>query len=152
MQRFAGILLGPTIVVTAGLFEPAFVTKAASEPISVPSVPSVPSINPVPSMPSMPVTSTEKNVLDYDNATPGPPDQAQGSANDMALTRRIREALTADKSISPIGQNIKIVTLKGRTTLRGPVRDAKEQGLIVGKVSTIVGPFNVVNQLEARSP
>ena len=71
---------------------------------------------------------------------------------DVEVTRRIREALTVDHALSTNGQNIKIVTLNGRTTLRGPVKDAKEQAHIVKKATEIVGPSNVVNQLEVTSP
>ena len=133
MERFSVTLLGPIVMATIGFLEPALVTNpslAASEPAD----------------------STEKNVRDKDNATLTPTDQARGSQNDVELTRRIREALTADKTLSTNAQNIKIVTLNGRMTLRGPVKDAKEQALIVGKASRIVGPSNVVNQLEVTGP
>ena len=70
----------------------------------------------------------------------------------MDVTRRIRKALTADQALSTNGQNIKIVTLNGRTTLRGPVKDTKEQARIVNKATEIVGPSNVVNQLEVTGP
>jgi hyperosmotically inducible periplasmic protein len=133
MERFSVTLLGPIVMATIGFLEPAFVSNpslAASEPAD----------------------STEKNVRDKDNATLTPTDQARGSQNDVELTRRIREALTADKTLSTNAQNIKIVTLNGRMTLRGPVKDAKEQALIVGKASRIVGPSNVVNQLEVTGP
>jgi osmotically-inducible protein OsmY len=128
------------MMATTALVEPAFVINpplAASEPLLSSSAPA---------------DSTEKNMRDKDNATLTPTDQARGSENDVELTRRIREALTGDKTLSTNGQNIKIVTLNGRTTLRGPVKDAKEQVLIVGKASRIVGPSNVVNQLEVTGP
>ena len=140
MEQFAVTLLGLIIMAATGLLEPAFVTNplfAASEPIAVPSVPA---------------DSTEKNARDKDNATLTPTDQARGSQIDVEVTRRIREALTADNALSTNGQNIKIVTLNGRTTLRGPVKDAKEQARIVKEASNIVGPSNVANQLEVTGP
>ena len=140
MERFAVTLLGPIVMAITGLLEPAFVTApvfAASDPTATPSVPA---------------DNTEKNVRDKDNATLTPADQARGSQTDVEVTRRIREALTADKALSTNGHNIKIVTLNGRTTLRGPVKDAKEQARIVKEASKIVGPSNVVNQLEVTGP
>ncbi|MEP6602115.1 MAG: hypothetical protein ABJB49_09955, partial [Nitrospirota bacterium] len=128
MERFAVTLLGPIVMATTGLLGPAFITTpvfAASDSIAAPSVPP---------------DSTEKNVRDKDNATLTPTDQARGSQTDVEVTRRIREALTADHALSTNGQNIKIVTLNGRTTLRGPVNDAKEQARIVKKATEIVGP------------
>ncbi len=140
MERFAVTLLGPIVMATTGLLEPTFITTpvfAASDPLAAPSAPA---------------DSTEKNVRDKDNATLTPTDQARGSQTDVEVTRRIREALTADHALSTNGQNIKIVTLNGRTTLRGPVKDAKEQARIVKKATEIVGPSNVVNQLEVTGP
>ena len=134
MKRFALSMIGPMIVATAGLVAPVF---AVSEPISSSSIDA---------------DSTENNVRDKDNATLTPTDQARGSQNDVDLTRRIREALVADKALSTNGQNIKIVTLNGKTTLRGPVKDKNEQARIVKKASKIVGRSNVVNQLEATGP
>ena len=140
MERFAVTLLGPIVMATTGLLGSAFVTTpifAASDPIAAPSVPA---------------DNTEKNVRDKDNVTLTPADQARGSQTDVEVTRRIREALTADTALSTNGQNIKIVTLNGRTTLRGPVKDAKEQARIVKKATELVGPSNVVNQLEVTAP
>ena len=134
MKRFALSMIGPMMVAITGWVEPAF---AAREPISSSSIDA---------------DSTENNVRDKDNATLTPTDQARGSQNDVDLTRRIREALVADKALSTNGQNIKIVTLNGKTTLRGPVKDKNEQARIVKKASKIVGRSNVVNQLEATGP
>ena len=134
MKRFALSMIGPMIVATTGLVAPVF---AVSEPISSSSIDA---------------DSTENNVRDKDNATLTPTDQARGSQNDVDLTRRIREALVADKALSTNGHNIKIVTLNGKTTLRGPVKDKNEQARIVKKASKIVGRSNVVNQLEATGP
>ena len=43
---------------------------------------------------------TPKNVRDKDNVTLTPADQARGSQTDVEVTRRIREALTADTALS----------------------------------------------------
>ena len=76
---------------------------------------------------SAPADSTAKNRRDKDHATLTPIDQAQGSRHDVDLTRQIRRALMADPTLSTNAKNIKIVTLNGRTTLRGPVKTAGEQ-------------------------
>jgi hyperosmotically inducible periplasmic protein len=105
------------------------------------------------SMTPVPADSTEKNVRDRDdNATLTPSDQAQGSKQDVDKTRRIRKALMSDKTLSTNAQNIKIVTLKGRTTLRGPVKNLAEQESILKKARKVVGTKNVENQLEVTGP
>lgn len=96
--------------------------------------------------------NTEKNVRDKDNATLTPIDQAQGSKHDVDMTRRIRKSLMADKTLSTNAQNIKIVTLNGRATLRGPVKDVGEQNRILRKARKVVGVKNVENNLEVTGP
>lgn len=96
--------------------------------------------------------NTEKNVRDKDDATLTPTDQTQGSPHDVDLTRQIRQALMADKTLSTNAQNIKIVTLSGRATLRGPVKNVHERERILTMAGKVVGPKNVDNKLETTGP
>ena len=134
-----GIMCAMSIV-TAGFF--CFVfgsgqTLAAAEAVSPASTPA---------------DNTEKNVRDKDDATLTPTDQAQGSRHDVDLTRQIRQALMADKTLSTNAQNIKIVTLSGRTTLRGPVKNVDERERILTMAGKVVGSKNVDNKLETTGP
>jgi osmotically-inducible protein OsmY len=138
MKPLTVSLVLPTIIATAGFLEPAFFS---GQLLAGPNESS-----------SAPADNTEKNVRDKDNATLTPGDQVKGSPRDVDMTRRIRKALMADKTLSTNAQNIKIVTLNGRTTLRGPVRDAGEQDRILKKASKVVGRTNVENQLEVTGP
>ena len=99
-----------------------------------------------------PADSTEKNVRDKNDATLTPMDQSKGSEEDVEMTRRIREAITADETLSTNAHNIKIVTLNGKTTLRGPVENAEERERILNKASKVVGKKNVKNELEVTNP
>jgi hyperosmotically inducible periplasmic protein len=101
---------------------------------------------------SVPADSTEKNVRDQDDATLTPLDQSSGSEEDVEMTRRIREAIMADETLSTNAQNIKIVTLNGMTTLRGPVENAAERARILNKASKVAGEHNVRNELEVTTP
>ncbi|MEO6542543.1 MAG: BON domain-containing protein [Nitrospiraceae bacterium] len=101
---------------------------------------------------STPADNTENNVRDKDDATLTPIDQAQGSRHDVDLTRQIRQALMADKTLSTNAQNIKIVTLSGRTTLRGPVKNVDERERILTMAGKVVGSKNVENKLETTGP
>ena len=141
MKPFTASLFVPMIVATAGFLDPAFVS---AQPLIAP--------HETMSVTSAPADNTEKNVRDKDNATLTPTDQAQGSKHDVAMTRRIRKSLMADKTLSTNAHNIKIVTLNGRTTLRGPVKDAGEQERILKKARKVVGVKNVENQLEVTGP
>ena len=94
--------------------------------------------------------NTGKNVRDRDDNTLTPSDQSSDKA-DVELTRRIRKAVVADKSLSTNAHNIKIITVNGMVTLRGPVKNEKEKTKIVAKAQKLAGAKQVENQLEVAA-
>jgi hyperosmotically inducible periplasmic protein len=103
----------------------------------------------VPSDPTVPADDTGRNVRDRDARTLTPMDQSS-DAGDVEITRRIRKALMADDTLSTTAKNIKIITVNGTATLRGPVETAGERLRILNKANT-VAHGHVVNQLEVTS-
>ena len=97
--------------------------------------------------------NTGRNVRDRSGATLTPGDQSERPA-DRRLTQQIRQALRADKSLSMTAKNVKIITVNGAVTLRGPVKSLHEKEAIEAKAQQIAGATNVENQLEVarRSP
>ena len=49
-------------------------------------------------------------------------DQQKENAADRDLTKKIRQAVVGDKSLSTYAHNVKIVAQNGQVTLKGPVR------------------------------
>jgi osmotically-inducible protein OsmY len=94
-----------------------------------------------------PADNTGKNVRDRSDATVTPMDQSENEA-DRTLTQQVRQAVVDDDSLSTNGKNVKIVTLNGTVTLRGPVKNDDERNRIVMKAQQIAGEKNVNNQLE----
>ena len=92
---------------------------------------------------------TGRNVRDRNAQTLTPMDQSNDPA-DLKLTRNIRKALMADDSLSTTAQNIKIITAKGKVTLRGPVATAKEKA-VIGKKAQKFAKGRVDNQLEVTA-
>ncbi len=95
-------------------------------------------------------TNTAVNERDRTGAYPTPEDQASNE-HDMTLTQAIRQAVIDDKSLSTDAQNIKIVTMDGRVTLRGPVASEAEKTAIAAKAQLIAGTTPVENQLEVAA-
>jgi osmotically-inducible protein OsmY len=93
--------------------------------------------------------NTGQNVRDRGGATRTPGDQSESKA-DLTLTQRIRKALMADKSLSTTAKNIKIITVNGLVTLRGPVKNPQEREKIVAKAQNMAGADKVENQLEIK--
>ena len=72
----------------------------------------------------------------------------QGSSNtDLSITSRIREEIIKNKHFSTYAHNIKIITLDGRVTLKGPVRSMKEKNKIYKLACAEVGTPHVVNEI-----
>jgi hyperosmotically inducible periplasmic protein len=91
--------------------------------------------------------NTGRNIRDRSGETLTPGDQSESEA-DRTLTQRVRQAVVADDSLSTTAHNIKIITINGLVTLRGPVNSAQEKANIEAKAKHIAGATKVDNQLE----
>lgn len=94
--------------------------------------------------------NTGRNVRDRSGDTLTPGDQSESEA-DRTLTQRVRQAVVADDSLSTNAHNVKIITVNGVVTLRGPVNSTKEKATIDAKAQQIAGATKVNNQLEIVS-
>jgi hyperosmotically inducible protein len=89
---------------------------------------------------------TGRNVRDRgETLTSG--DQSETEA-DRTLTQKIRQAVMADDSLSMTAHNIKIITVDGVVTLRGPVKSDDERQKIAAKAEQVAGAGKVQNHLE----
>jgi len=73
-------------------------------------------------------------------------DQPENDA-DRKIIQEVRQALTADSSLSTSAQNVTVVSNNGKVTLRGSVKDDSEKQKIVNKATQVAGVTNVDNQL-----
>jgi osmotically-inducible protein OsmY len=93
--------------------------------------------------------NTAKSKRDRDSRPLTPLDQGS-SKNDMEITAQIRKDIIAEDDMSLNAKNIKIITLNGLVTLRGPVNSSKEKSKITEIAQRLVGQHNLSNQLEAK--
>lgn len=93
--------------------------------------------------------NTARNERDRNNQSLTPLDQGNSKA-DLEITSQIRKEIITDKSMSINAKNVKIITLDGRVTLRGPVKTTEERRLIGEIAERIVNAENVENQLEVK--
>ena len=91
--------------------------------------------------------NTGRNVRDRSGVTLTPGNQSETEV-DRTLTQRIRQAVVADKTLSTTAKNVKIITINGVVTLRGPVKNSQEKGMIEAKAQQIAGADKVNSQLE----
>jgi hyperosmotically inducible periplasmic protein len=78
-------------------------------------------------------------------------DQQKENTADRMTTKKVRQALIADKSLSTYAHNVKIVTQNGVVTLKGPVGSQEEKQEVASKAADVVGsPDKVSNQLTVK--
>ena|ERR1022692_1351060 len=71
-------------------------------------------------------------------------DQQKMNMSDRDLTKKIRQAVMADKSLSTYAHNVKIISQNGVVTLKGPVRSEAEKTTIEAKATEIAGSADKV--------
>jgi osmotically-inducible protein OsmY len=96
---------------------------------------------------NVPADNTKKNERDRDTSALTPGDQGE-SEGDRTITQRIRQAVMKDDALSFTAKNVKIITLDGVVTLRGPVKSEKEKADIGTLAQHVEGIKRVDNQLE----
>ena len=94
--------------------------------------------------------NSAKNVRDRAGSTLTPGDQSESKA-DLDLSQRVRQAVVADTSLSTSAHNIKIITVAGVVTLRGPVASAQEKAKVVAAAQQTAGVKQVENHLEVAT-
>lgn len=100
-----------------------------------------------PSSPASPPDNTRVNARDRSGDTLTPGDQG-GSEADRKLTQKVRQAVMGDSSLSFTAKNVKIITVNGKVTLRGPVKSEQERSAIEASAKRIAGASQVENLLE----
>src|SRR5271166_5769821 len=84
------------------------------------------------------------NARDRDNGAMTAGEQSTAKS-DVDLTRKIRRAVVKDHSLSMMAHNVKIITVNGSVTLRGPVNTEQEKDAIAAKATAIAGADKVDN-------
>jgi osmotically-inducible protein OsmY len=77
-------------------------------------------------------------------------DNQSNAQSDRMTTAKIRKAITADKTLSTYAHNVKIITLNGSVTLKGPVKSDEEKEKVAAMAANIVSPDKVTDQLTVK--
>ena len=103
-----------------------------------------------PASAQVPADNSAKNQRDVKGGPLTPEDQSNAKP-DIDLTARIRQAVVKDDALSVLAKNVKIITVDGAVTLRGPVNSQAEKDSIQAKAVQIAGAGKVTNQLEVKT-
>ena len=96
---------------------------------------------PAPPAAGTPKPAREDSSLGFTDTNPN---------TDLQVAQDIRKALLADKTLSIIARNTKVVAVGGRVTLSGTVRSARERDAVRAAADRVAGSTNVENQLEIK--
>jgi len=94
-------------------------------------------------------TAVNERDADGDNKTPINQDENQ---DDVNRTAEIRQKILATEGMSVNARNVKVITSKGKVTLRGPVNSDTEKETIDRIAREVAGDQNVDNQIEVTKP
>ena len=92
--------------------------------------------------------NTGKNTRDRDDQSQTATDQSNDPA-DIKITADIRKMVVNDGSLSMMAKNVKIITIDGVVTLRGPVETEKEKTVIESHAKQ-AGAKKITNELEIK--
>jgi hyperosmotically inducible protein len=129
MQTSRRTYVAATLIVLAC----ASVRIAGAEPLANPTAKHVPASN-----------TGHVRERDENAKTAIPQANSEG---DLKITERIRRMLVDDKSLST-ADYVRIVTVDGVVTLRGPVVSEEERNTIATKATQVAGVRKVEDQLE----
>jgi hyperosmotically inducible protein len=75
--------------------------------------------------------------------------QADAKA-DRLTTANIRKAILADKDLSTYAHNVKIITVNGAVTLKGPVTSVEEKEKVASDAAGVVSADKITNHLTVK--
>ncbi len=94
--------------------------------------------------------NTRTNKRDR-NAGEPTADQQKSNATDRDLTKKIRQSIMADKTLSTYAHNVKVISQNGTVTLKGPVRSEEEKKAIMAKATEVAGSATkVVDEITVK--
>jgi hyperosmotically inducible protein len=93
--------------------------------------------------------NTKVNKRDRNSAEPTA-DQGKNNLSDREVMRQIRREVVKDKSLSTYAHNVKIISQKGKVTLKGPVDSEDEKKTIEQYAQRVAGDENVTDQLTVK--
>jgi hyperosmotically inducible protein len=94
--------------------------------------------------------NTQVNQRDRERSQPTA-DQQLNNRSDLEITRQIRKAIVADKSLSTYAHNVKVITKGSKVTLKGPVRSEEEKKTLETKATEIAGAGNVTSEISVTN-
>ena len=98
-------------------------------------------------------TGTAQTAPDNSNQNKNHAETADSQTNaksDRLTTQKIRKAIMADKDLSTYAHNVKIITVDGAVTLKGPVQSEEEKQKVASEAASVVNADKITNELTVK--
>jgi len=98
-------------------------------------------------------TGTTQTAPDNSNQNKNHAETADNQVNaksDRLTTQKIRKAIMADKTLSTYAHNVKIITVDGAVTLKGPVQSEDEKQKVASEAASVVSADKITNELAVK--
>jgi hyperosmotically inducible protein len=69
---------------------------------------------------------------------------------DRDTTAKVRKEIVGDKSLSTYGHNVKVITVNGMVTLKGPVMSEDEKEKVAALTANVVSSDKITNELTVK--
>ncbi|MEO6803383.1 MAG: BON domain-containing protein [Granulicella sp.] len=77
-------------------------------------------------------------------------DSQSNAKADRQMTAKVRRAIIADKELSTYAHNVKIITLNGTVTLKGPVKSEEEKQKVSSDAASVTSADAIKNELTVK--
>jgi hyperosmotically inducible periplasmic protein len=77
-------------------------------------------------------------------------DNQSNAKSDRDTTAKIRKTIMADKTLSTYAHNVKIITIDGAVTLKGPVQSEDEKQKVASEAANVVSADKITNELTVK--
>jgi hyperosmotically inducible protein len=77
-------------------------------------------------------------------------DSQTNAKADRMMTAKVRRAIIADKGLSMYAHNVKIITLNGAVTLKGPVESEAEKQKVASDAASVTSADTITNRLTVK--
>lgn len=105
------------------------------------------------SMPALSAVEADNSALNKrdQQAQEKTADKHGTSEQDIKISSQLRQSIVKNKTLSTYAQNIKIITVNGEVTLKGPVKSSQEQKALVSAARKVSGVTQVVDQTQVAT-
>jgi osmotically-inducible protein OsmY len=99
--------------------------------------------------PSFAQTQPDNSAVNKNHAVTA--DSQSTASSDRTITRNIRHALIEDKGLSTYAHNVKIITVNGAVTLKGPVHSEEEKAKVAADAASVVSADSITDKLTVKT-